>query len=124
MLKRAIAIAIAVSLVATAASAMTVQEFLTTASHIPQNPTALLRSDTRRLMGEFRGAVRTVRDEQTATRAAGHRAATCMPEKVGFSPDQILGRFNAIPAPRRIQISVTQAVREWMTERYPCPAQG
>jgi hypothetical protein len=122
MFKRVAAIAIAASLVATAASAMTVQEFLTTASHIPRNPTALLRSDTRRLMGEFRTSVRTVRDEQTATRAAGRRPATCMPEKVGFSPDEILGRFNAIPASRRSQISVTQAVREWMAERYPCPA--
>ena len=41
---------LALSLFAGAASAMTVQEFLTTANAIPQNPTALLRSDTRRLM--------------------------------------------------------------------------
>lgn len=122
MFKRVVAIAIAASLIATAASAMTVQEFLTTVSHIPQNPTALLRSDTRRVMAEFRGAVLTVRAEQTAARAAGRRPANCMPEKVGFSPDEIIGRFNAIPATRRTQISVTQAVREWMADRYPCPA--
>ena len=122
MLKRVAAIAIAVSLIATAVSAMTVQEFLTSASRIPQNPTALLRSDTRRLMGEFRGAVRAVRDEQTATRTAGRRPASCMPEKASFSVNDILGRFNAIPAQRRSQISVAQAVREWMIERYPCPA--
>lgn len=122
MLKRVVAIAIAVSLTATAASAMTVQEFLTSASRIPQNPTALLRSDTRRLMGEFRGSVRAVRDEQTSTRAAGRRPASCMPEKASFSVDDILGRFNAVPAQRRSQISVAQAVREWMIERYPCPA--
>ena len=122
MLKRVAAIAIAVSLIATAVSAMTVQEFLTSASRIPQNPTALLRSDTRRLMGEFRGAVRAVRDEQTATRTAGRRPASCMPEKACFSVNDILGRFNAIPAQRRSQISVAQAVREWMIERYPCPA--
>ena len=122
MFKRVAAIAIAVSLIATAASAMTVQEFLTTASRIPQNPTALLRSDTRRLMTEFRGAVSTVRGEQTAARTAGRRPASCMPEKVGFSVNEILGRFNAIPTARRSQISVTQAVREWMADRYPCPA--
>ena len=121
MFKRVAAIAIAVSLVATAASAMTVQAFLTTASHIPQNPTALLRSDTRRLMGEFRGALRTVRAEQTAATTAGRRPPSCPPEKVSFSVSDILGRFNAIPAPRRSQISVTQAVREWMVDRYPCP---
>lgn len=122
MLKRVVAIAIAVSLIATAVSAMTVQEFLTSASRIPQNPTASLRSDTRRLMGEFRGAVRAVRDEQAATRTAGRRPASCMPEKASFSVNDILGRFNAIPAQRRSQISVAQAVREWMIERYPCPA--
>ena len=62
---------LALSLFAGAANAMTVQEFLTTANAIPQNPTALLRSDTRRLMAEFRGAVRTVRAEQTQAKAAG-----------------------------------------------------
>lgn len=111
---------LALSLIAGAASAMTVQEFLTTANAIPQNPTALLRSDTRRLMAEFRGAARTVRAEQTAATTAGRPPATCMPEKVGFSPDQILARFNAIPAARR-NISVTQAMREWMAAEYPCP---
>ncbi len=100
---------------------MSVQEFLTTASRIPQNPTAMLRSDTRRLIGEFRGALRTVRTEQTAAEQAGRRPASCLPAKASFSPDMILGRFNAIPASRR-GISVTQAMREWMAERYPCPA--
>jgi len=107
------------SLIASAASAMTVQEFLTTANAIPQNPTALLRSDTRRLMAEFRGAVRTVRTEQTQARAAGRQPLTCMPDKVGFSPDAILGHLNAVPQARR-NISVTQAVREWMAADYPC----
>ena len=107
---------------AVAMPSMTVQEFVTTANRIPQNPTALLRSDTRRLMNEFRDGMRTVRAEQTAARAAGRRPATCMPDKVSFSPNDILGRFNAIPAARRSQITVTQALREWMAERYPCPA--
>lgn len=114
------ALTLGLMLAATSASAMTVQEFLTTASRIPQNPTALLRSDTRRLMTEFRGAMTSVRTEQTQARAAGQRPATCMPDKVSLSPDDILGRFNAIPASRR-SISVTQAVREWMAERHPCP---
>ncbi|MFN7107554.1 MAG: hypothetical protein ACK4MY_04995 [Brevundimonas sp.] len=120
MKSRIIAGALALSLVAGAAQAMTVQEFLTTANGIPRNPTALLRSDTRRLMGEFRGAVQTVRAEQAAA-AAGRRSATCMPDKVGLSADAILARFNAIPVERR-SISTTQAVREWMAEKYPCSA--
>ena len=112
-------VAFAASLLAGAAQAMTVQEFLTTAAGIPQNPTALLRADTRRLMGEFRGAMRTVRDEQATAQAAGRPSVTCMPDKVGLSPNDILVRFRAIPAERR-HISVTQAVREWMAEEHPC----
>jgi len=121
MKKLALVVGIAATLFATAAQAMTVQEFLTTASRIPQNPTAMLRSDTRRLIREFEGAVRTVRAEQVAARQAGRKPPTCMPERVSFSPDAILGRFNSIPASRR-NISVTQAMREWMAERHPCPA--
>lgn len=120
MKKIALALGLAATLFATAAQAMTVQEFLTTAAGIPRNPTALLRSDTRRLMNEIKGAFATIREEQDTARTAGRTAATCMPSKVSISPDQILGRFNAIPASRR-SISVTQAVREWMIERYPCP---
>lgn len=119
MKKIALAVGLAATLFATAADAMTVQEFLTTASRIPRNPTALLRSDTRRLMNEVKGAFRTVGQEQTAARAAGRPPATCMPERVSVNPDQLLARFNAIPAGRR-QISVTDAIREWMAERHPC----
>ena len=35
--------------------------------------------------------------------------------------DTLLARFNAIPASRR-NITVTQAMREWMAEEHPCPA--
>jgi hypothetical protein len=117
----ALAIGLAASLFATAASAMPVSEFLRIAAGIPQNPTALLRSDTRRLMGEFRGAVLAARNARDAARTAGRRPPNCMPDKVQLSPNEILRRFNAIPAARR-NISVTQAVGEWMAERYPCPA--
>lgn len=122
MRKTALILALAASLAATAASAMTVQEFLTTANGIPRNPTALLRSDTRRLMNEVKTAFRTIGEEQDAARAAGRRPATCVPEgRVRLSADDILNRLNAIPPARR-NISVTQAIREWMAEKYPCPA--
>nr|WP_313040350.1 hypothetical protein [Brevundimonas diminuta] len=118
----AVAAALALSALPSAAAAMTVQEFLTSANRIPRNPTALLRSDTRRLMNEFSGAFKAVRADQAAAKAAGRRSATCIPEgKISLSAEQILNRFNAIPAQRR-SISVNQAVREWMAEEYPCPA--
>lgn len=120
MKKFALVIGLAATLFATAAQAMSVQEFLTTAARIPRNPTALLRSDTRRLMNEFKGGFRTIRAEQAAARSAGRTPVTCMPERISMSPDEILGRFNSIPAARRSTLSVTQALREWMAERYPC----
>ena len=119
MKKATLILVLAYSLWATGASAMTVQEFLTSANRIPRNPTALLRSDTRRLMNEVKQAFSTVRSDQTAAQAAGRRPATCMPEKVSLSADALLARFNAIPAARR-NISVTQAVREWMAAEHPC----
>ena len=117
----AVVAALALSALPGAAAAMSVQEFLTSANRIPRNPTALLRSDTRRLMNEISGAFQAVRDDQAAAKAAGRRPAACLPEgKINLSAEQILDRFNAIPAQRR-HISVNQAVREWMAERYPCP---
>ena len=112
-------VVIAGSLIAGAAQAMSVREFLETASRIPRNPTALLRSDTRRLMGEVRGAMSTLRQEQTAARDAGRKPATCMPQSVPLSANEILQRMEAVPQGRR-DIGVTQAMREWMAEKYPC----
>lgn len=120
MKKATLVLALAASLWAGSASAMTVQEFLTSANRIPRNPTALLRSDTRRLMNEVKQAFTAVRGEQDAARTAGRRPATCMPDKVSLSADALLARFNAIPQARR-NISVTQAVREWMAAEHPCP---
>ena len=121
MKKTTLILAAAASLWARGASAMTLQQVLTSANRIPRNPTALLRSDTRRLMNEVKQAFTAVRDEQDAARTAGRRPATCMPEKVSLSADALLARFNAIPAARR-NISVTQAVREWMAAEHPCPS--
>ena len=109
------------SLSAGSAAAMDVREFLATAAGIPRNPTALLRSDTRRLMAEIRTASTTLKAENAAAVAAGRRPAYCAPDKVGINSEALLARFNAIPPARR-SISVTQAMREWMVERYPCPA--
>ena len=121
MKKIILALALASTLLATSAHAMSVREFLATAATIPRNPTALLRADTRRLFNEVNSGFATVRSEQTAARRAGRRPASCMPETVRLSSDQVLTRLNAIP-PERRDISVTQALREWVTDLYPCPA--
>ncbi|HRJ63320.1 hypothetical protein [Brevundimonas sp. UBA2416] len=122
MKKIALVVGMAATLFATAAEAMTVQEFLTAASRIPRNPTALLRADTRRLIAEIRTASETIGNEREAAIAAGRRPAFCPAGgRASVSADALLARFNAIPPARR-NISVTQAMREWMAERHPCPA--
>ena len=117
------ALAVCITVAATAAQAMTVQEFLTVAAGIPRNATAMLRSDTRRLIREINGAVQTVKTERETAVAAGRSPAYCPPDggKISISADRLLARLNGIPASRR-NINVTQAMREWMVERYPCPA--
>lgn len=117
-------IAAAVALVAVlwtgADESMTVREFLAAADRIPRNPSAVLRSDTRRLIDEVTGAVADLKEEEAAALAAGRRPAHCIPPRgTGISTEPLLDRFNAIPAGRR-GISVTQALREWMAERHPC----
>ncbi|MGH7028319.1 hypothetical protein [Brevundimonas sp.] len=102
------------------ASAMTVQQFMTIADRIPRNPTAVLRSDTRRLIDEVKQAVLTVKTEQASAVLAGRRPATCIPPSgTGITAQSLLARFSSLSGARRSD-SVTQAVRDWMAERYPC----
>lgn len=118
----AAALGCALALVATAAQAMSVREFLAVADRLPQNATAVLRPEGRRLLDEVTGAVHTIKAEQAAAIRAGRRPAHCIPARgTGITPEALMARLKAIPAGRR-DISVTQALREWMAERHPCPA--
>ncbi|GAA0638457.1 hypothetical protein [Brevundimonas lenta] len=115
-------LALALALFATAAEAMTVRQFLTVAQTLPQNATMMLHPEGRRLVSEVTGAVSALKAEQAADIAAGRRPAHCIPSSgTGISPEALMARLNAIPASRR-DISVLQALREWMAERYPCPS--
>lgn len=103
------------------ASDMTVQQFMTIADRIPHNPTSLLRPDTHRLIDVVKQAVLTVKTEQTSAVQTGRRPLTCIPPSgTGITARSLLARFNSLPTSRRDD-SVTQAVRDWMAERYPCP---
>ncbi len=99
--------------------AQTVREFISSADRIPRNATALLHPATRRLMGELRTAFTAVRSEQEARVSRGQPRTICMPERVSMDAQKIETRFLSIPEARR-NITVTQAVREWMAEEYPC----
>lgn len=94
--------------------------FVTTANRIPQNATAMLRSDTRRLMNESRASFRTLKAEFEADRAAGRTPAACPPERISLDAQQLLAYLNGIPAERRRRMSVTDGFRSWLASRYPC----
>lgn len=100
-------------------SDMTVQQFLTIGHDIPRNrAVAMMRPDTRRLIR----AVSTVKAEQASAVAAGRTPAHCIPASgTGITPEALVARFETMPESRR-RITVTQAVRDWMAERYPCRA--
>lgn len=116
----ALGLALMLSLVATAAEAMTVREFLSIADRLPQNATAALRPEGRRLISEVSTSVHAVRNEQAADVRAGRRPAYCIPAAgSGITPEGLLARFRALPQGRR-DIPVQQAIRDWMIERWPC----
>ena len=94
--------------------------FVTTANRIPQNPTAMLRADTRRLMREAEAAIGNVKGEITTARAAGRTPPACPPDRISVNPQQLLGYLNGIPAERRRRMSVTDGFRSWMANSYPC----
>lgn len=105
------------------AADMTVQQFLNLGANVPRNRVAaMLRPETRRLIGEVTGAVSTVKAEQASAVSAGRTPAHCIPASgTGITPEALVARFETMPESRR-RITVTQAVRDWMVERYPCRA--
>lgn len=106
-----------------APTAMTVQQFLTIGENIPRNrAVAMMRPDTRRLIRVVTGAVSTVKAEQAAAVSAGRTPEHCIPASgTGITPESLVARFETLPEAKR-RVTVTQAVREWMAERYPCHA--
>ena len=117
-----LAAAVAVATPAFAQSGATLDTFVTRANRIPLNPLAALRPDARRLVNEANAAFTIVRTDIRAARAAGRPAAACPPAEMQVNPRQLLAFLNAIPQPRRARMSVADGFREWMANRYPCPA--
>lgn len=119
------AIVAAISLAAAlsaAAQTRTLDQFVAEANRVPLNPTAMLRSDGRRLAGEFRASLDTVRTEVRAARAAGRTPPACPTGKVEVNPQALLAFLNAIPQAQRVRMTPTDGVRAWLASSYPCPA--
>jgi len=118
----ALAAAAACTTPAFAQSSATLDAFVTRANRIPLNPLAALRPDARRLMNEANAAFTAVGAENRAARAAGRRPPACPPAEMQVNPRQLLAFLNAIPQARRARMTPTDGIREWMANRYPCPA--
>lgn len=103
------------------ASDMTVQQFLSLGADVPRNRVvAMLRPETRRLIREVIDAVSIVKAEQASAISAGRSPAHCIPPSgTGITPESLVVRFETLPQAQRSR-TVTQAVRDWMIERYPC----
>lgn len=112
---------IAFAVPAVAQPQMTVAQFLEAGADIPRNrAAAIMRSDTRQLIRVATGAVNQIKAEQAAAERAGRRPNHCIPSSgTGITPESLVARFEGMPAHRR-NVTVTQAVRDWMSERYPC----
>jgi len=107
---------------AVAQGARTLDTFVTEANRVPLNPTAMLRSDARRLAGEFRAAFGTIRTEVRTAREAGRTPPACPAGKVEVNPQELLRFLNAIPQAQRVRMTPTDGIRAWLASRYPCPA--
>lgn len=104
------------------AQSMNLREFVTVAERIPRNPTALLRSDFRRVKREFEGGLKAVKREEAAARSAGRAPSMCPPDRMSIDPVATLRQLDAIADAGRPTMTVTDGMRQWLRDRYPCPA--
>lgn len=119
-LSAALAIA-CIGVPAFAQSQMTVAQFLEIGRNIPRNrAAAMLRSETRQLIRVVTTSVNQVKSEQATAEKDGRRPNHCIPSSgTGITPENLVARFEGMPTSRR-NVTVTQAIRDWMVERYPC----
>jgi len=102
-------------------SGRTLDTFVAEANRVPLNPTAMLRSDARRLAREANAAFAAIGGEVRAARAGGQAPLTCPPARISVDPRQMLDFLNAIPPAGRARMTPTDGIRAWMASRYPCP---
>ena len=120
MNKFALAI-VAVALPASA-TAMPVSTFLAKSEALmKKGPMAVFSGDIGLLRGEMKTSFGQLRAEQIAARKAGAKPASCMPDKVGVKPNELLGYLRSIPAAQR-GMPMKDALGGWMAKKYPCPA--
>jgi len=119
----ALALSLAAGLLATTAAAQqgrTLEQFVVEANRLQLNPTALLSPTARRLGREVDAGFDQIGRDMRADRTAGRPPIACPPEKMQLNPRQLRDFLNTIPQARRQRMTVTDGLKAWMTNRYPC----
>ena len=110
-------------LFASPAAAMDVATFLRHADALERmGARAVFASEGRLVMDELNDSNRALRAERMRAQAAGRRPVYCPEAHSRASPQEIVGALRRIPASRRAQIQVRDALRVFYARRYPCAA--
>jgi hypothetical protein len=116
--------AFAAMIIAPAAQAMTVGEFLDRAHKLQAKGVfAPLYADFKILKAEMKGITRGYRAELAAAQAAGRQPHSCPPPKgtpaAKIKPEELLRELDRIPAAQR-NVSMKTAFYAFMKRRFPC----
>ena len=110
-------------LVATPVAAMDVATFLREAEALEKMGMRAMFSDrAKAVMTELNESNRALRAERLAAQAGGRRPAYCPDETNRATPQEIVASLRTIPAARRTQVQLKDALRAFYGRRYPCPA--
>lgn len=122
MRKPAVAIMTAIFL-STPAAAMDVATFLREADALEaMGIRAMFSSRARAVMAEMNEINGSLRAERAAAQAQGRRPAYCPNANNRASPQELIASLRTIPAARRPQVQLRDAMRAFYVRRYPCPA--
>ena len=122
-MKKLLLLAAISSLAASSAAAMDVATFLTKVEALERmGVRAAFSSDGRLIMNELNASNTALRAERLAAQGAGRRPAYCPDLHPRASSTEIVTALRTVPAARRAQVEVRDALRAFYVRRYPCPA--
>ena len=113
---------VAAMFVSTPAAAMDVATFLREAEALEtMGIRAMFSGQARVVMAEMNEITRTLRAERAAALGQGRRPAYCPDANNRASPQELIASLRTIPAARRPQVQLRDAMRAFYARRYPCP---
>ena len=109
------------SLVASAATAMPVETFLSKAQSLQAKGfTAVFSSDVKLLTDAIKADAAALKGEREAAQAAHRTPAYCPPGPVQMGQREIMETMRAVPAPARSRTDTRDALRAHLAQRFPC----